>query len=285
MKACCANGPVVSVNKGSVCSGGIDQWSRGDKAVLPWILSLTPGLRSAPLDFEKRDVPFEWESTVGIGSLDPWSGFLNLTTGTAENNSLSEIRHMWNRWNKTLWDECVRSKPMSTRSTIYYQDSTEQMVPSICSLFLTGIKVRIWACFADFYAPPFLERRSWKMCFSPALNWLKCTPRVFILRLNKTSKRFPGCLLLMLVVLDLKLSNLLWPNVLLHLSHWRKQDGTDSKISATLEPQLLQPTLSHSTSPVQKVGGGWGEGMGGLNSDLWHYPKDLHVTLLLCNVC
>uniref|UniRef100_H2UG19 RAP1 GTPase activating protein a n=1 Tax=Takifugu rubripes TaxID=31033 RepID=H2UG19_TAKRU len=31
-----------------------------------------------------------------------------------------------------------------------------------------------------------------------------------------------------------------------------KQDGTDSKISATLEPQLLQPTLSHSTSPVQK---------------------------------
>lgn len=118
------------------------------------------------------------------------------------------------------------------------------------------------------------------MCFSLALNWLKCTPRVFILRLNKTSKRFPGCLLLMLVVLDLKLSNLLWPNVLLHLSHWRKQDGTDSKISATLEPQLLQPTLSHSTSPVQKVGGGWGEGMGGLNSDLWHYPQDLHVTLL-----
>ncbi|XP_056896277.1 rap1 GTPase-activating protein 1 isoform X9 [Takifugu flavidus] len=32
-----------------------------------------------------------------------------------------------------------------------------------------------------------------------------------------------------------------------------KQDGTDSKISATLEPQLLQPTLSHSTSPVQKT--------------------------------
>lgn len=154
-----------------------------------------------------------------------------------------------------------------TGSTLYYQDSTEQMVPWSRWLFLKYVAFSWLALKSRFehILLIFIHLLSWredhgKCGFSLALNWLKCTPRVFILRLNKTSKRFPGCFLLMLVVLDLKLSNLLWPNVLLHLSHWRKQDGTDSKISATLEPQLLQPTLSHSTSPVQKVGGGWGEG-------------------------
>lgn len=40
----------------------------------------------------------------------------------------------------------------------------------------------------------------------------------------------------------------------LHLSDCRKQDGADPRISAPIEPQLLQPELTHSTSPLHKVG-------------------------------
>lgn len=42
----------------------------------------------------------------------------------------------------------------------------------------------------------------------------------------------------------------------LHLSDCRKQDGADPRISAPIEPQLLQPELTHSTSPLHKVGRG-----------------------------
>lgn len=73
-------------------------------------------------------------------------------------------------------------------------------------------------------------------------------------------QHFLRCLFLMCWCLISSRATFLLTNVLLHLSDWRKQDGTDSKISATLEPQLLRPTLPHSTSPVQKVGGSWGGG-------------------------
>ncbi|CAB1421618.1 unnamed protein product [Pleuronectes platessa] len=38
-------------------------------------------------------------------------------------------------------------------------------------------------------------------------------------------------------------------------SKW-KQDGSDPRISATLEPQLFQPTLPYTTSPFPKEGKG-----------------------------
>ncbi|KAK9514997.1 hypothetical protein VZT92_025674 [Zoarces viviparus] len=34
-----------------------------------------------------------------------------------------------------------------------------------------------------------------------------------------------------------------------------KQDGSDPRLSGTLEPQLFQPTVPYATSPFHKVGG------------------------------
>lgn len=70
----------------------------------------------------------------------------------------------------------------------------------------------------------------------------------------KRSTTFPEVLPFVVLLLDLKLGDLFWPNVLFHLSHFRKQDGSDPRISATLEPQLLQPKLPFTASPFQKVG-------------------------------
>lgn len=75
-------------------------------------------------------------------------------------------------------------------------------------------------------------------------------------------QHFPRCLLLMAGAWSQAEQPSL-TSVPLHLSDCRKQDGTDSKISATLEPKLLQPVLPHSTSPVQKVGGGTAGGVDG----------------------
>lgn len=52
---------------------------------------------------------------------------------------------------------------------------------------------------------------------------------------------------------DLKLSDLLCLNVPMCPCHPRKQDGSDSRISATLEPQLFQSTLPYSAAPFHKV--------------------------------
>lgn len=72
---------------------------------------------------------------------------------------------------------------------------------------------------------------------------------------------------------DLQLSDLLCLNVSLRLCHPRKQDGSDSRISAALEPQLFQSTLPYSTAPFHKVC--WGTLF-----DPWPYPMDLSVTFL-----
>lgn len=58
----------------------------------------------------------------------------------------------------------------------------------------------------------------------------------------------------------------------------RKQDG-DARISATLEPQLFQPTLPHASSPFHKVQ--W-EGLTARPLDLiWWSVCDLY----LCDLC
>lgn len=80
---------------------------------------------------------------------------------------------------------------------------------------------------------------------------------------------------------------LLWLNVLLHLSDRRKHDGSEPRISATLEPQLFQPALPYTTSPFHKVGG-QREGRGrvcvcvwlSLHFDLWPYQIDPCVTFV-----
>lgn len=132
-------------------------------------------------------------------------------------------------------------------------------VAQICSLLFIGIKVEIWAYLLNFMYLRSEREAGKKMRFSLALKWLKCTTRISVLWLNETSNISRGasfwCARAWSQAEQPSLTN-----VLLHLSDWRKQDGTDSKISAALEPQLLQPTLPPSTSPVQKVGGSWGDG-------------------------
>lgn len=63
----------------------------------------------------------------------------------------------------------------------------------------------------------------------------------------------------------------------------RKQDGSDAQISATLEPQLFQPTLPYTTSPFHKVGGEQGGGVAAL------WPLTLFdgrlCDLSFCDVC
>lgn len=56
----------------------------------------------------------------------------------------------------------------------------------------------------------------------------------------------------------------------------RKQDGSDSRISATLEPQLFRPSLPYATSPFHKVGGE--PGVVGCTLTPWPYLMDLCVT-------
>lgn len=58
------------------------------------------------------------------------------------------------------------------------------------------------------------------------------------------------------------------PFLTMHLSHGRKQDGSDSRISPTLEPQLFQSTLPYSTAPFHKVCWGTGRVAGTLIPDL-----------------
>lgn len=68
-----------------------------------------------------------------------------------------------------------------------------------------------------------------------------------------------GGFLVSFLLPDLKLSDLFWQNVLLPLFFCcRKQDGSEPQISATLEPQLPQSTVSYGTTSFHKVGGDWG---------------------------
>lgn len=55
----------------------------------------------------------------------------------------------------------------------------------------------------------------------------------------------------------------------LRLSDFRKQDGSDPRISAPLEPPLLQTPPTHTALPLHKVG----RRSGGFKSELW--PPDL----------
>lgn len=89
------------------------------------------------------------------------------------------------------------------------------------------------------------------------------------LLLNKTNNISWGITCYCPLAWSQTVGDLFWLNVLLHLSDCRKQDGSDPRISATLEPQLFQPTLPYSTSPFHKVGGEWG----GAEFTLW--PFDL----------
>lgn len=63
--------PAVQTGQSSVSIGlqmqrGIDQWSRGDKAVLPSILSLTPGTHSVALDSGV------WGEAFCLNESEPW---------------------------------------------------------------------------------------------------------------------------------------------------------------------------------------------------------------------
>lgn len=100
------------------------------------------------------------------------------------------------------------------------------------------------------------------------------TPYDFFFSCQKRSTTFPEALPFVVLLLDLKLGDLFWLNVLFHLSDFRKQDGSDPRISATLEPQLLQPKLPFTASPFQKVV------TGEIEFALWPltYIKDLCVT-------
>lgn len=128
------------------------------------------------------------------------------------------------------------------------------------------------------------------------------SPHKHVLLLNKTSTW--GFTFSIVLLLYLKLSDLFWPNVLLHLSVCRKQDGSDPQVSATLEPQLFQPTLPYTGSPFHKVGGE--PGVGGwvctLTPDLIRWTSvwpfsfrsvcevsllilSQHLLLSLCSLC